>query len=172
VLLLAFAARLTPHVIVGHQDGLFRDQHALQAAVGADHRAHQFAQPGKHQVEHGGKGQQAHEAGPVVGGGMRDDFEHLVHAHQVGHERVGDAEGDQPEQQVLAPFLSDFPGRPGGFVQGFLPVGVASIRYSILRNIISMKIVCGQAQPHHTRPNTTVNRMMNTKKVIIASPNR
>ncbi len=40
-----------------------------------------------------------------------------------------------------------------------------SIQYSILRKIISMKIVCGQAQPQKMRPNTTVNTIMKTTKV-------
>ena len=38
-----------------------------------------------------------------------------------------------------------------------------SIQYSIFRNNISMKIVCGQAQPHQIRPNKTVNRLTKSK---------
>src|SRR5436309_2329268 len=47
-----------------------------------------------------------------------------------------------------------------------------SIQYSILRKIISMKIVCGHAHPHHILPNTAVKRIIKTIKVISASTKR
>ena len=45
-----------------------------------------------------------------------------------------------------------------------------SIQYSILRKIISIKIVCGQAQPQNIRPNTTVNTIIKTIKVSMPIP--
>ena len=35
-----------------------------------------------------------------------------------------------------------------------------------------MKMVCGQAHPQNNRPNMTVNKIMNTIKVIIVKPNK
>src|SRR6185369_2286805 len=46
------------------------------------------------------------------------------------------------------------------------------MKYSIFRKTISMKMVCGQAHPHHILPKITVNKMMNTTNVIMASTKR
>ena len=45
-----------------------------------------------------------------------------------------------------------------------------SIQYSILRNTISIKMVCGQAHPQKILPNTTVNKITNTMNVSIPIP--
>ena len=44
-----------------------------------------------------------------------------------------------------------------------------SIQYSIFLKTISMKMVCGQAQPQNILPKTAVKRMMKTTNVIMAS---
>ena len=47
-----------------------------------------------------------------------------------------------------------------------------SSQYSILRNTISSRTVCGQIHPQNTLPKTAVNRIIKTINAIAANPNK
>ncbi len=58
---------------------------------------------------------------------------------------------------------------PGPLVQCHVAFGnLLQSGIQSFRNTISRKMVCGQAQPHHSLPKVTVNRMMNRMKESIS----
>jgi len=73
---------------------------------------------------------------------------------------------------VFNPFLRIFSAFQGCLFNVCWWVASPSIQYSIFLKTISIKMVCGQAQPQNTRPKTTVKRTINTMNVSIASTNK
>ena len=69
-------------------------------------------------------------------------------------------------------FLNVFPPVHGAAFNFRWSLASPSSQYSILRNTISINIVCGQAHPQNILPNTAVKRMMKTTVAIIAITNR
>ena len=64
---------------------------------------------------------------------------------------------------VLEAFFGNFFARPGRIGSTRAVAGASpSMAYSILRKTISIITVCGQAQPHQSRPNAVVKTMMPT----------
>ena len=63
----------------------------------------------------------------------------------------------------FAPLFRIFSVSQGDSASFLWALSSPSIQYSIFRNNISMKMVCGQAQPHQIRPNNTVNKLTNRR---------
>src|SRR5687768_7242788 len=74
--------------------------------------------------------------------------------------------------ECLLSFLTILSVVHGDFFNAFCSFLSPSMKYSILLNTISMKIVCGHAHPHHNLPKTDVNNTIKTTKVNIVNPKR
>ena len=66
----------------------------------------------------------------------------------------------------LSIFLNPLPALQGPLFSARCSWASPSMKYSILRNTISISTVCGHSQPHHTRPNTAVNSTIMMKTVM------
>ena len=66
-------------------------------------------------------------------------------------------------------FLPIFSAVQGAAARRFCSSASPSMRYSILRNTISIITVCGQVQPHQSRPNAVVNRIIPVRKSSTAT---
>ena len=76
---------------------------------------------------------------------------------------------DVPQKmRCLLVFLRIFSRFHGIAFNFFWCVQSPSIQYSIRRNTISMKMVCGHTHPQKRRPYTTVNRVM--KMIMMIAP--
>jgi len=112
-------------IVVGHHDGVFVEQYALQPAVRANHEADLLAHVGKHKEEHKGEHQHGDEAGEVAAQGLFHDVPQLINADDIGQEDIGNAEGDEVEERHFKHLLPDLTGVPGALVQAAALVGIA-----------------------------------------------
>ena len=72
----------------------------------------------------------------------------------------------------LAVFFTTFCVVHGALFRACCCFQSPSMAYSIFRNTISMKMVCGHTHPQKSLPNTTVNSAMKTMPVMKASTKR
>ena len=91
-------------------------------------------------------------------------------ADDVGQQRVADDERQREEDRVLAELSwRALPAVQGALSRARCWCESPSMRYSILRKTISISTVCGQVQPHQSRPKAAVNMMMPVTKISRAT---
>ena len=139
-------------VIVGDDDAILVKQRGLKPSVRADERAGLLAKPGEDQIEHTGEQDHDCQADSMIRRIVGDDLEQLLRADDVGEKRVCHDERHRKKIACLPNFLEILAAVQGALASARCWWASPSMAYSIFRKTISISTVCGQVQPHQSRP--------------------
>ncbi|MNZ87579.1 hypothetical protein D3C78_1064410 [compost metagenome] len=122
--LLARAAGFTAARVVGDDQGVLVEHHALEACVGAHVHAHLLAQPAG--VAVGGQGEEADpEVGPAIGLAGEEFDGQFANRREVADEGHAGDEADQQPQAVLGELAQELVGAHRGPVKLHALIAVA-----------------------------------------------